>query len=127
MPTHGIEFDKLVKSRINKYYVLGLFYQKQNNKIITPLRCALHNATVQNIHKIYNNNLFCRKDTINNDYTDTEIKPHYREKKEINSKYLYTEDIWFEDEFEDEYPVESNLDNLCFINDNDYFSDNLKP
>tara|TARA_Y100001958_G_C21232813_1_gene558748 strand:+ start:1837 stop:2214 length:378 start_codon:yes stop_codon:yes gene_type:complete len=117
MLERGIDFDRIVKSRINKYYVINLFNQKQYFKIKNPLRCALHNATTNNLHKIYSHNVYSFKDFIT---TQDKIPDSFQ--KDHNSsgnKMLYEEDIWFEDEF-GVNTVESHCDNLCFLSDDDY-------
>jgi hypothetical protein len=48
-----IDFDKIINHKINRTYVLNLFYKKQNLKKRSLYRFALQNQTVQNLHKIY--------------------------------------------------------------------------
>lgn len=48
-----IDFDKIINHKINRGYVLDLFYMKQNLKKHSLYRFALQNQTVQNLHKIY--------------------------------------------------------------------------
>ena len=121
----GIDFDFIVNTRVNKYFVIDLFNKKQNVKIKNPLRSALHNATTENIHNIYNNNVYYFKDfssAKNNPDTDSTqplvsniIDKYSENDEEKDSKIKYNEDIWFEDEIFDEFVDTDTYDNLCFI------------
>lgn len=53
----GIDFDRIIKHRVNRNYVIDIFTNKQNKKKYSPLRTALHNKTIENIHNIYDSNL----------------------------------------------------------------------
>ena len=53
MKKRGIHFDEIIKNRVSKKFVINLFIDKQNKKIFSPLRTALHNKTIENINFIY--------------------------------------------------------------------------
>lgn len=82
----GIDYDEIINHRVNRNYLITLFNMKQNEKIINPLRIALHNKTIENIHFLYNRDQEYFKQTDLNNY--------------------YKENIMFKNNFNDE---------LCFI------------
>lgn len=56
----GIDFDSIIKCNVSRNYVIGMFNRKQNNKIQSPQRYALHNMTIMNIHKLYDYARICK-------------------------------------------------------------------
>lgn len=97
MQHRNINFDELINRRVNRFFVIDLFIRNQNRKNMSPLRTALNNKTIENVHKIY----------------DHQIKHFVNSHRPENfySNYNLSANIYFE-------PEENKEDlELCFINE----------
>ena len=99
----SIDFDAIINHRVDRNYVLNLFIHKQNYKPINPLRCALHNMSVKNIHELCNAAILRDRQSL---LIDSYAKPYTRlsESPYVTYMPLTLEQILSKDEDElDEY------------------------